>query len=178
MKISKNFRTEEFVPKEIFQKYGQSSLWFVRPQIVYLAQVIRDYFNKPVIINDWYKGGNFNERGFRVPESKTGSKLSQHKLAGAIDFTIEGYSPDEVRSSILDDPKRFVEAGLTTLEDGMYAPTWVHADIRLTNVDEILIVRPASIQTLDFEGYNPAQDEYFVFDNGELISIPFPLYIE
>lgn len=167
MKISKSFRLEEFIPKEIYENYKDQSTWFVRKEIVNLAQTIRDYFGRPMTINNWHKGGSFNERGYRLPDSKTGAKLSQHKLAGAIDFTIDGISPDEVRSSILKSENRFLGL-LTTLEDGSYATTWVHADIRFTNLNKILIVKPkVGVQLID---ENPV-DDYFVYDKNKLIQI-------
>lgn len=175
IKVSNNFDLREFVGPDLYKKYGSSSVWFVRPQIVFLAQFIRDYFGKRMIINDWHKGGKFTERGFRLPDSKTGAKLSQHKLAGAIDFNIEGMTSDEVRSSILENPVTFMDKGLTTLEHADYAPTWVHGDIRWTGMPKILIVKPASAVVQD-EDAHPAQDEYFHFEEGELIQITFPLF--
>ena len=53
----------------------------------------------------------------------TGSYLSKHKLGIAFDCTIDGYSADQVRQEILDNEDDFMEAGLTTLESGEYAPT-------------------------------------------------------
>ena len=35
-----------------------------------------------------------------------------------------------------------MEVGVTTLEDGIYAPTWCHLDIRNTGLDNIFIVKP------------------------------------
>jgi len=68
MKVSKSFRLEEFVPKEIYEKYKDQSIWFSRPEVINLAQVIRDYFGRPMTINNWHSGGKFNERGFRLPD--------------------------------------------------------------------------------------------------------------
>lgn len=71
-----------------------------------------------------------------------GSWWSQHKLAKAIDPKIKGLSADDARTEILDNQSEFMEAGLTTLESGVFAPTWVHADRRITGLDDILIVGP------------------------------------
>lgn len=175
MKVSKDFRIEEFVPPEIFNVYGTSSTWFVQPQLVVLAQFIRDYFEATMTINTWYRGGVFKERGYRIPASTTGSKYSQHKRGAAIDFTIKGLSADEVRRTILDNQQVFLAQGLTAIEDEEFSPTWVHADIRYIHPHptKILIVRPAQM-LINSEDYSPQMDEYFTFENGELIPKIFP----
>jgi hypothetical protein len=58
-----------------------------------------------------------------------------------------GLSADEVRAEILSFPQVFLDLGLSTLENGTFAPTWVHSDIRNTAMDlsrptQILIVKP------------------------------------
>ena len=55
-------------------------------------------------------------------------------LGAAFDCNIQGFSPDDGYA------QAFMEAGLTTLEDGAIATTWIHSDIRPTGLSEILIV--------------------------------------
>lgn len=141
MKVAPNFWIQEFVPPVIFNLFGEKSIWFIRPEIITLAQYYREYFGKPVTVNNWVDGGKYDERGFRPPNAE-GAELSQHKLGAAFDCSIEGFSADEVREAILKKPKDFMSLGLTTLEDGAFAPTWVHSDIRTTGLDHILIVKP------------------------------------
>jgi len=175
MKVAPNFDIREFIPPEIFTIYGSSSTWFISPQLITLAQFIRDYFGTSLTINTWHRGGVFKERGYRTPGSTTGSKFSQHKRGAAIDFTIKGLTADEVRRTILDNQQVFLAQGLTTIEDEEFAPTWVHADIRhvLPAPTKILIVRPAQMM-INADDYNPTMDEYFTFDNGELLPEIFP----
>lgn len=175
MKLSNNFDLREFIPPIIYNQYGVSSIWYIRPHLVKVAQFTRTYFGKPITINNWYKGGSFTERGFRLPDSTTGARLSQHKLGGAFDFTVEGMTPNEVRYAILKDEQTFLEQGLTTLEHEDYATTWVHADIRWTNMNKILIVRPYIALEVSELSVDPSQNEYFTFENGELIPLIFPL---
>ena len=154
-KASKNFLVEEFVPQKIYEKYGDSSLWFMDSRIIELAQYIREYFGKPMTINNWKNGGRFNYRGFRndsyyyrwnsdlsAYESKSKGKLSQHRMGRAIDFNIAGMECDEVRAEFLKNEQQWLDAGLTTIEDGNYAPTWVHIDIRYTGKNNIFVVKP------------------------------------
>jgi len=181
-KVSKNFYLDEFVPKEIHDQFGASSLWFVRKDLIGLAQFYRDYFQRPIMINNWWNNGPYNERGFRAPWSNVGGKLSQHKLCGAFDCSVGGMSPNEVRSSILADPKTFLGKGLTTIEHEDYSPTWVHSDMRYTNMEQILIVKPAPSTfdspplILDYSIPSPAQDEYFILEDGELVPVIFRLF--
>lgn len=71
-----------------------------------------------------------------------GSWWSQHKFSKAIDPKIKGLNADDARQRILDNSQEFMDAGLTTLESAAFAPTWVHADRRITGLNYILIVGP------------------------------------
>lgn len=167
MKISSNFHIEEFVPIKIFAKYGEKSKWFIRPEIIELAEFYRKWFGAPVRVNNWKWGGRFQERGYREPDSRTGSKYSQHKLGCAFDCDIRGYSADEVREDILKNQTKYMSAGLTTIEHAEYSPTWVHSDIRNTGMNKILIVKPAtSVNFLP-------RDVCYTEDNGTMIQMKF-----
>lgn len=141
-KASKNFYFHELVPIEIYNRYGDNSRWFIRPEIISLAEFYRSYFDAPVTINNWYWGGDWQWRGYRTPQCSVGSKYSQHRLGCAIDMNIKGITPDEIRNEIMANQDIFMNEGLTTLEHKDYAPTWVHSDIRNTGLKEILIVKP------------------------------------
>ena len=140
MKVSKDFDLREFVPPEIWRRFGRNSRWFIRQDVIDLAQFYRDYFDAAVRVNDWHYGGDFTMRGFRPPDADVGASLSQHKFGNAFDCDIEGFTADVVREEILNNPEPFKDAGLTTLESGRFAPTWVHSDLRTTALDDILVV--------------------------------------
>lgn len=142
MKVSPNFHDYEFVPKVIYNNERLKPIWFIRPEIISLAEFYREWFDAPVIVNDWFWGGYFHNRGFRTPNTRVGALYSQHKLGAAFDCNIKGVEPDFIRREILDHEDEFMAAGLTTLEDGAYARTWVHSDIRPTGLNRILIVKP------------------------------------
>lgn len=155
MKISKNFIIQEFVPKQTFEHFGESSVWLIDPKLINLMQQIRDYFGKSITINNWHSGGNFNYRGFRddsfyyqwdnnlsAYKSKSKGKFSQHRMGRAVDFNIDGITPDEVRAEFMKNESQWLEMGLTTIEDGKFAPTWVHLDIRFTGKNSIFVVKP------------------------------------
>ena len=139
-KIAKNFYLDEFVPEIIYKKFGIKSIWFIDKRIVELAQFYRDYFGKGVTINTWFNGGKFSHRGFRVGNT-VGATYSQHKYSRAFDSNISGITPNDVRKEIMKNEQLFMEKGLTTLESGKIAKTWIHSDIRHTNMENILIVK-------------------------------------
>lgn len=172
MKISPHFHIEEFVPPEIYKKYGAKSKWFVRWDMIRLAEFYREYFDAPVIINNWMWDGDFTERGYRVPLTPTGSMYSQHKLGAAFDCNIKGVEPDEIRHTILNNQGLFMRQGLTTLEHEAYSPTWVHSDIRNTGLDTIMIVKPV-VFNLMFNGEEICHEEYYEWNEGRYQFIKF-----
>ena len=144
MKLTENFRLEEFVPKSIYHNYGEKAIWFIDPRMIQFAQYIRTHFDARVMVNNWHCGGKNHNRGYRKPGTSVGSSLSQHKFGRAIDFNVVGYEPAEVvewicdRWEMLCGPKDLI----TTIEDVEYTPTWVHVDCRWTGMDEVLMVKP------------------------------------
>lgn len=140
MSVSKNFILQEFVSEELYKRWGDKAVWFLRPEMIQLAQFYRDYFGASVTVNNWHTGGNFNYRGFREPSCTVGASMSQHRFGNGFDCNIKGVSPDEAREEIINNQEAFMAAGLTTLEDGRIAKTWIHSDLRTTNLDHILIV--------------------------------------
>ena len=138
MKVSEHFVIQEFVPESIFEKYKENSIWFINPQVFNMAEFIRAYFNKPIIINNWNQGGTYQESGYRLPDTTTGAKLSQHKRGAAIDIKFEGANYSEVRKEILANEDKFLASGITTIEDG--TATWLHIDCRFTMMNKILVV--------------------------------------
>jgi hypothetical protein len=142
MQIRPNFDLREFVPPSVWEDFGWAARWFLDPRMLDLAQFYRDFFEAPVRVNDWHYGGDFTERGFRLPSTETGAELSQHKFGRAFDCNVKGMTPDEVRSQIKENENLFMRKGLTTLESGAIATTWVHSDIRTTDRNSILMVTP------------------------------------
>ena len=102
MMVSAHFDIREFVPKPIYDQYGANSIWFIDHRLIEGAEWLRAHFNAPIIINNWHTGGKFQERGFRVPTTTTGARLSQHKFGRAIDFNVQGMTSDQVAKDLID----------------------------------------------------------------------------
>lgn len=157
MKVSKNFDLREFVPKSLWVEKGKACLWYVSPTVISLAQFYKDWFSDyfeetvTVTVNDWLWGGEFQNRGWRYPDTEIGSQLSFHKggLCTAFDCEIrrkesgKELNPTRIHTIILKHEKEFMKAGLTTLESKKYAPGWTHSDHRPTGLDHILVVGDA-----------------------------------
>lgn len=140
--ISEHFCIQEFVPKEIYQQFGDNSIWFINPNIVVVCEYLRVAINKPITINNWHTGGQYNLSGYRPPDCATGGKLSQHKRGDAADIKVAGMSPKEVLRFIQAHWKELRDMGLSTVENVDSTPTWNHLDCRWTDLDTLLIVNP------------------------------------
>ena len=143
--ISANFKIQEFVPKEIYDVYGDRSIMFIDKRIIDIVQALRDISGRPIVINNWHTsspGNKYNESGYRKPDTKTGAKYSQHKFGRAADVKVSGMNPKDVVNLILKNEMYFVNLGLTTIENVEHTPTWVHLDCRWTGLDKINFVNP------------------------------------
>ena len=140
--LSKHFDIQEFVPKPIYELYGDKSRWFINPKVVDIAEFIRGEFMLPVIINNWHTGGTFQERGYRVPTTQTGARYSQHKFGNAIDINVKGIPSPELAEWIIAAFPTLKGLGLTAIEHPEDTPTWTHLDVRWHLGGELLIVRP------------------------------------
>lgn len=138
LRVSKNFNIVEFIPQEIYTRYGDSAIRFINKDLIKIAQFIRDRFNNTVVINDWYYGGVYNESGFRTPDSNTGANLSAHKRGMAIDIKIEGYSSEYIRQDIIQNYDVYREYGVTAIE--LDTVGWVHISVENFNKDELELI--------------------------------------
>lgn len=121
----KHFITKEFVPPEVYRSLGERSLLVMDYYVLKTADAIREWFNLPVIINDWCFGGKLKYRGFRPCVCKVGAKYSQHRFGRAIDLTVRGLIAEEVRQEILCHPDHF--SHINAIEKDV---SWVHVDSR------------------------------------------------
>lgn len=140
--MSRYFKIQELVPPQIFAQFGDRSWWFLDRKAVQMLDEIRELLGVPIVVNNWHTGGQYKESGFRLPDTATGGRLSQHKFGRAFDPKPVGMTPQEAHKFILNHEKQFMAIGLTTLEDIAKTPTWVHVDNRWTGLSNILIVKP------------------------------------
>jgi hypothetical protein len=130
MQLTSHFKVEEFVPREIYNQYGDKSIWFIDSKIVTICDWLRVNLNRPITINDWHTGGQYNYSGYRPPDCAIGAKLSQHKRGAAADIKVRDMTPVQVAAFIKANYKELFKLGLTTIEKD--TPSWTHIDTRWT----------------------------------------------
>jgi len=139
----KHFKVQEFVDKTTYSVRGDKSIALMDWRMLWTADAIREYFGKPMTINNWHVGGDRYWSGVRNPKSLNFSKYSQHTFGRALDFYIAGIDSSKIRKTILDNPQEGSFQYITTLEDfdGM---SWVHIDCRVLRKEQkrFLIVKP------------------------------------
>ena len=143
MRVSTNFYLHEFIDKKTHKRFGSASIWFIDPRIIQVAQFIRDRHKKPITINNWSSGGQYNYSGFDPPGGyRKSTSLSQHRFGRAADLKFSGMTVQEAYKDIMENQDIYLKVGLTTVENIKATPTWLHIDIRETKMDEIKIVNP------------------------------------
>lgn len=90
------------VCQHCYNKFKENAWQFVSTELLSTLYTLRYIiFNKPIIINDWHKGGSFSQRGLRcnmceLVKHKNTVYLSAHLLGKAIDFNVQGLTSSEV----------------------------------------------------------------------------------
>lgn len=165
MKISENFDVREFVSRQVYNKFGINSTWFVRKQTVETAEFYKEFFrqyyqlkhpglvkNVLIVVNNWHTGGVKQYSGYREPECTEGATNSQHRISNAFDCEIwtvynDGTKKEadytEIHQVIKDNEQLFLSKGITCVEDVSIASGWLHTDFRWIPVQtKILVVKP------------------------------------
>jgi len=134
------FSIEEWVPREIASRYGKKAFMFLDTRILWTGDSFREYFNKPIFVNNYKFNGNLQYRGFRPPDVSVGASLSQHRFGRALDFEVSGISANEVRQEITSHPSEVAFQYIKRMEKD--TPTWTHVDCANTLQDEIILFNP------------------------------------
>ncbi len=137
-KLSKNFYLDEYIPKSLYLKWEHSPtvlFGILDYRMIKANQMLRDKFG-PVIINNWWHGGDRQWSGFRTPDSPHYSPTSQHSHGRASDKLFTEATAYEVRKYI---KMHYKALGITCIEENV---DWVHTDFRWTNKGELHIVYP------------------------------------
>lgn len=135
----KYFKVQEFVPQEIYQKFGDSSIYKINPKIIMAIEIVREYFNNPITINNWHIGGQFQYRGYRPDNYENKASKSAHYLGMAVDFDVKGFESEEIRNEIIKNYKKFpFITRMEHIDTKTGKPiNWVHIDIMPTKLSGI-----------------------------------------
>jgi hypothetical protein len=123
----KHFTLAELVPPEVKAELGDQAILLLEPRMLMMIDGIRQFFGKPITINNWQSNGQFKLRGFRPPDTATGAKWSQHKFGRAADMDIQGFTAEQARQTILANQNNPDLSYISVMEAGV---AWVHADCR------------------------------------------------
>lgn len=147
------FKLQEFVTKRVWDKYGQEAIHQLDLKLIYATCLLRKLVDNLMMINTWYVGGNFSQRGKRERWVKWGAYDSQHFLGRAIDFNVidkrtgEIWHTKETFDFIMDHEAHIVDYGFSAIEDWRMTKGkglgWTHLDCRpVETFKELIIVTP------------------------------------
>jgi len=151
IKLTKNLYLDEYMPTDVYKKYGAKCARLIDSRVVAIDQAFRDRYGI-IFIN---MPGLLENRGFRpisyyVKKGQLYSQ-SQHKYGRASDKHFKDVTVDEVYIDILKSPKKWIELGMTTVENIRFTHKdktttgWLHTDCRMPEsayVGKIRIVNP------------------------------------
>ena len=134
----KHFDPWELVPPEIHQAKGEDSILAFDARILWTLDAIRDVYDRRVTVNTWHEGGKFSQRGFRTdPAMLLKTPLTQHRFGRAVDFDIEGITPEQFRADAREPKLANVLQYVTRIEVGKEV-TWNHVDCMAVPGTEIV----------------------------------------
>jgi hypothetical protein len=136
IKFSDHFYLDELVPKEIYMTFYEKSIMFLDPRTKDIIEGVRNYFGVPLIINNWWTGGNRHNSGFVLPEDNTESKYSQHLFGRGYNLWFPPKTNyEKIRETIRERYDSFKKMEITTIESD--TPDHLHIDCRQTNLDTL-----------------------------------------
>lgn len=136
--VKQYFGIKELVCPDVYERFGENAWQFLDARLLHTLYVIREMIDRPVIVNNWAKGGSYSQRGLRcnvcplVKEKTSLEKvyLSAHVQGVAVDFHVPGMTTAEVRRLIIDN-QRLLPYPIRIERD---TDGWIHIDMR--NDDE------------------------------------------
>lgn len=136
----KYFKAYELVDFHTFDKFGEDSVAFFRPEILIALDTIREKTTLKCTVNNWKQGGPFKWRGLRTVDSLTGASYSMHRFGGAFDLDIDGLTADEAREWLRANRPKYPELqAITRIEIGV---NWCHIDCKPVATDKLVEFTP------------------------------------
>lgn len=136
MTIKDYFHIKEWVCPHVYDKHREYAWNFIDKRLLETMLVIRERIGKPIVINNWGKGGQHTQRGLRcnicpIPKEKTSLEklyMSAHCQGMGVDFNVVGMSVADVHKWLKEN--QILLPYPIRLEDIESAPTWIHLDVR------------------------------------------------
>ncbi|CAM3021228.1 D-Ala-D-Ala carboxypeptidase family metallohydrolase [Shewanella algae] len=127
MYVCKHFKIYELVDKKTYNDRGEKAWQLFDPRLLKLLDQLRELFDAPITVNNWFWGGQFSNRGLRTSASSYYRPYSQHSFGRAVDFDVKGLTADESREKI----RHWFSSELLDI-DGIrmeLGVNWVHLDV-------------------------------------------------
>ena len=101
----KYFDIKELVCPHVYEIWGENAWQFLDDRMLENLEWIREKIGKPIVVNNWAKGGQYSQRGLRccvceLVKQKAANGvpyLSDHVLARGVDLNVVGMTAQEVR---------------------------------------------------------------------------------
>lgn len=132
----KHFIVQELVPKSVYLLRGDRAIEALDPRILIFIEQLRKHLRKPIIINNWFWGGKFQQRGLRTSDSDVYTAFSQHTFGRALDFDVVGMTPKEVHDFIIRNRNEWWCQCITFIETGI---NWNHVDCRYNEKNDLVL---------------------------------------
>jgi len=134
----RHFKIFELVPKDLHEKYEEYKLWWLfDDRVLITLDMLRDQYGH-MLMNNWNRGGDRDEAGYRVSSTTTGAPFSQHKFGRAADPKFLDMPVGVVRQDCID-RKYDCFKYITAIELGV---NWFHFDVRNTDSEQLLTFKP------------------------------------
>lgn len=122
----RNFQIQELVDKKTYDKFGKQAQVFFREEALIVLDELRDLIQRPLIVNNWYDGGEYEWSGLRTLDCYSGAKWSGHRFGCAFDIKCKTMSAALVQKFIREKHKQGYLQRIRRME--MDTPTWTHID--------------------------------------------------
>jgi hypothetical protein len=134
--IPKHFSARDFVPPELFRLRGDAALpELMDSRILWTVDALAEcplFPRQPgqqvatITINDYARGGNRSQSGYRTDEKLLrDAPCTQHRSGRAVDMLIAGVTADEFRALARSGKLARELQYVTRIEDGV---GWIHVD--------------------------------------------------
>jgi hypothetical protein len=125
----KFFKVYQIVDKKTYDTLGDKAIELFTPEILEAIDGIIEFFDEPIMINNWHEGGQFQWRGYRTPEKAKmlGAPNSEHAKGNAIDCDIRNISANEARQVIRLNKDDHLLSKIMRIEDRV---GWLHFDCK------------------------------------------------
>ena len=127
-KFEEIFAPHELVSKLVYDSYSDKNRIYdlFDEKLKRTIEIIRNEIDRPMVCNNWFKQGQFQQRGYRGGDCSIGAPKSAHKEGKALDFDIIGFSAEQSRLLIVQKCIKLLPHPIR-IEKGV---NWVHIDTR------------------------------------------------